>query len=160
LYVSCSGIHVTTVNGEPVTANVLGPFGPPRLIAQLELTYPNGRKQVVATDGAGWDTSAADLSGWKSAVVTAKPAAGTALTGRQMPAVQIVETGTVITMRPGEKLKNGLIDQSTTGTPIYDTYTARLRVVTPGVYGIAARQSYGLIGPVQLVAYGRAAAIG
>lgn len=240
LYVSCAGIHIATVNGAPVTANVLEPpvgnvldevqyatydvtalirhgentvgvelgggtwdifdtlanssryikatagFGPPRLIAQLELTFHNGRRQVVATDGswlsalgpttfsnwyggedydarreqAGWDAPGADLGsgGWASAVVTAKPAAGTALTGRLMPAVQIVETGvataitnpsagiyvvdygvnaagwqeltvnapagTVITMRPGERLKNGLIDQSTTGSPIYDTYTA------------------------------------
>jgi alpha-L-rhamnosidase len=242
LYVSCAGIHIATVNGSPVTSNVLEPpvsnvldevqyatydvtslirhgenaigvelgggtwdifdtladssryikatagFGPPRLIAQLELTYANGRKQVIATDGAwqtslgpttfsnwyggedydarreqaGWDKpgagGASSSSAWKSAVVTAKPSAGTALTGRQMPAVQIVETGvataitnpsagiyvvdyginaagwqeltvnapagTVITMRPGERLKNGLIDQSTTGTPIFDTYTA------------------------------------
>ncbi|MBR7826591.1 family 78 glycoside hydrolase catalytic domain [Actinospica sp. MGRD01-02] len=240
LYISCSGIHIATVNGRPVTDNVLEPpvsnvlrevqyatydvtnlirhgqnsvgvelgggtwdifntlanpsryikatagFGPPRLIAQLELTYPNGRTQIVATDGAwqtslgattfsnwyggedydarreqaGWDSLGADLTGgeWKSAVVTGKPASGTALSGRLMPGVQIVESGTatavtnpssgiyvfdygvnaagwpeltvnapagtVVTLRPGERLKNGLIDQSTTGTPIYDTYTA------------------------------------
>ena len=29
----------------------------------------------------------------------------------------------------------------------------RLRVVTPNVYGVAARQSYGLAGPVRLVPY-------
>lgn len=34
----------------------------------------------------------------------------------------------------------------------------RLRVVTPSVYGIASRQSYGLIGPVWLTPYGQAAA--
>jgi alpha-L-rhamnosidase len=238
LYISCSGIHIATVNGSPVTDNVLEPpvsnvlrevqyatydvtnlirqgantigvelgggtwdifntlanparyikatagFGPPRLIAQLELTYPNGRTQVVATDGAwqsalgattfsnwyggedydarreqaGWDAPGADLSGWQSAVVAGKPSSGTVLTGRLMPAVQIIETaaatavtnpssgvyvfdygvnaagwpeltvdapaGTVVTLRPGERLKKGLIDQSTTGTPIYDTYTA------------------------------------
>jgi alpha-L-rhamnosidase len=238
LYISCAGIHIATVNGTPVTDNVLEPpvsnvlqevqyatydvtnlirhgentigvelgggtwdifntladpsryikatagFGPPRLIAQLELTYPNGRRQVIATDGSwqtslgattfsnwyggedydarreqsGWDAPGADLGGWQSAVVTGKPSSGTALTGRLMPGVQIVETGdataisnpssgiyvvdyginaagwpeltvnaaagTVITLRPGERLKNGLIDQSTTGTPIYDTYIA------------------------------------
>lgn len=38
------------------------------------------------------------------------------------------------------------------------TLLNRLRVVTPNVYGIASRQSYGLIGPVQLTPYGQAIA--
>lgn len=160
-------------------------FGPPRLIAQLELVFADGRRQVVGTDeswltglGAttfsnwyggedydarrvqtGWDEPGTDLSDWSSAVATSAPAADTTLIGRQAPAVQIVESGTaktitnpvsgiyvvdygvnaagwqelaldapagtVITMRPAEKLlAAGTVDQSTTGTPIYDTYIA------------------------------------
>jgi hypothetical protein len=38
------------------------------------------------------------------------------------------------------------------------TLLNRLRVVTPAIYGIAARQAYGLIGPVVLTPYGQAIA--
>lgn len=239
LYVSCAGIHISTVNGKPATANVLEPpvsdvldeveyatydvtsliqpgrnsigvelgtgtwdifntpafpdryikatagFGPPRLIAQLEIEYESGATQTVATDGTwltslgpttfsnwyggedfdarrmqqGWNEPGTDLSAWTAAVQTAPPAPGTTLTGRLAPGIQIVETdqaravtnpapgvyvvdyginaagwqeltfnvpaGTVVTMRPAEKLKSdGTIDQSTTGSPIYDSYTS------------------------------------
>ena len=36
---------------------------------------------------------------------------------------------------------------------VASTLLNRLRVVTPEVYGAAARQSYGLAGPVRLVPY-------
>lgn len=36
---------------------------------------------------------------------------------------------------------------------VASTLLNRLRVVTPSVYGVAARQSYGLVGPVRLVPY-------
>jgi hypothetical protein len=36
------------------------------------------------------------------------------------------------------------------------TLNNRLRVADPGVYGIASRQKYGLIGPVRLIPYAEA----
>ncbi len=36
---------------------------------------------------------------------------------------------------------------------VASTLLNRLRVVTPGVYGVTTRQSYGLTGPVRLVPY-------
>jgi hypothetical protein len=36
---------------------------------------------------------------------------------------------------------------------VASTLLNRLRTVTPSVYGVAARQSYGLAGPVRLVPY-------
>ena len=36
---------------------------------------------------------------------------------------------------------------------VASTLLNRLRVVTPSVYGVATRQSYGLVGPVRLVPY-------
>ena len=36
---------------------------------------------------------------------------------------------------------------------VASTLLNRLRVVTPAVYGVASRQSYGLVGPVRLVPY-------
>jgi hypothetical protein len=38
------------------------------------------------------------------------------------------------------------------------TLINRLRTVTPSIYGIAARQNYGLLGPVRLLPYVEAAA--
>ncbi|MGH3169104.1 MAG: alpha-L-rhamnosidase N-terminal domain-containing protein, partial [Trebonia sp.] len=119
LYVSCAGIHITTVNGRPATPNVLEPpvsnvldeaeyatydvtsllrpgpnavgmelgtgtwdifntpaapsryikatagFGPPRMIAQLEIDYADGSRQTVASDGS-WLTGlgATTFSNW------------------------------------------------------------------------------------------------
>lgn len=48
--------------------------------------------------------------------------------------------------------------QNTIRVDVATTLINRLRVVTPSVYGIEARQAYGLIGPVQLTPYGTAVA--
>ncbi|WP_202231808.1 alpha-L-rhamnosidase [Actinacidiphila reveromycinica] len=158
-------------------------FGPPRLIAQLEIRYKGGRTQTVATDSSwlttlgpttfsnwyggedfdarrvqhGWDRPGADRGSWDKASAAGPPAPGTALVGRTAPPVQIVDVhpavavtspsdgvyvidfgvnsagwqqlrmrgpaGTTVKMLPGEKLTAaGAVDQSTTGTPIYDSY--------------------------------------
>ncbi|MBR7826590.1 hypothetical protein KDK95_09765 [Actinospica sp. MGRD01-02] len=55
----------------------------------------------------------------------------------------------------GPLLKAG---QNTIVVEVATTLLNRLRVVTPGIYGIASRQAYGLIGPVTLTPYGQAAA--
>ena len=48
--------------------------------------------------------------------------------------------------------------RNTITVEVATTLLNRLRVVTPGIYGIASRQAYGLIGPVQLVPYGQSVA--
>jgi hypothetical protein len=48
--------------------------------------------------------------------------------------------------------------RNTIQVDVATTLLNRLRVVTPTVYGVASRQAYGLIGPVQLVPYGQATA--
>jgi alpha-L-rhamnosidase len=91
-------------------------IGPPKLLAQLEITYGDGTTQTIATDPtwrtttgpttfsnwyggedydarrlpAGWDRPGTDLSAW-SPVITAQ-APGGVLTGRSGPAVEPVET--------------------------------------------------------------------
>ncbi len=50
----------------------------------------------------------------------------------------------------GRRLRAG---RNTIEVEVASTLLNRLRVVTPSVYGVAARQSYGLVGPVRLVPY-------
>lgn len=76
-------------------------LGPPELLAQLEITYADGRRQTIGTDDSwrttlgdttfsnwyggedydarrlapGWDKPAANLSGWATAVTAASPTA-------------------------------------------------------------------------------------
>ncbi|WP_435178390.1 family 78 glycoside hydrolase catalytic domain [Actinacidiphila sp. bgisy145] len=92
-------------------------FGPPRLIAQLEIRYTDGRSHTVATDGSWltalgpttfsnwyggedfdarrvqprWDHPEGDRRAWQQAAVTAPPAPGTALVGRLAPPIEIVD---------------------------------------------------------------------
>jgi alpha-L-rhamnosidase len=92
-------------------------IGPPKLLAQLEITYSDGRRQVVATDSdwrttagpttfsnwyggedydarrvpSGWDGPGASLAGWSAVSASTAPAATTVLTARSGPAVEAVE---------------------------------------------------------------------
>jgi hypothetical protein len=53
----------------------------------------------------------------------------------------------------GEYLRSGV---NTIEVEVATTLNNRLRVADPGVYGIASRQNYGLIGPVRLIPYAEA----
>jgi alpha-L-rhamnosidase len=105
-------------------------IGPPKLLAQLEITYSDGSRHTVATDPTwrttdgpttfanwyggedydarrlpiGWDAPGADLSGWQPAIASSAPAATTVLTARSGPAVEGVErvtTKQVTQPKPG-----------------------------------------------------------
>jgi alpha-L-rhamnosidase len=93
-------------------------YGPPRLMAQLEVAYADGGEQTVATDGswrttlgpttfsnwyggedydarrvrAGWDTPGTSLAGWDAAQVTASPVPGARIAGRIAPPIEPVQT--------------------------------------------------------------------
>lgn len=93
-------------------------IGPPKLFAQLEITYADGSTDTIATDTSwrttqgpttfsnwyggedydarrlpsGWDLPGSDLSSWQQVSASAAPATTTALTGRGGPGVQPVDT--------------------------------------------------------------------
>jgi alpha-L-rhamnosidase len=102
----------------------------PRALAQLEVTYADGSSQLIGTDTswrtiagattfsswyggedfdarrlqAGWDRPGADLSAWQAAIVVGPPAAGTVLSARVAPSIEIVGTHRTIAItqsRPG-----------------------------------------------------------
>jgi hypothetical protein len=68
--------------------------------------------------------------------------------GHRLPADQI---NRVVDLR--DRLRRGV---NTIEIEVATTLNNRLRVSDPGVYGAAARQNYGLIGPVRLIPYGQA----
>jgi alpha-L-rhamnosidase len=113
-----------TYNVAPTTdryTKYVGAQGPPRLLAQLEVTLSDGTTQRIATDSswrtelgpttysqwyggededarlakAGWDRPGTDLSGWTPAVETADP--GITVAARMSP--PIVPVGTAHTVR-------------------------------------------------------------
>lgn len=92
--------------------------GAPRAVGQLEITYRDGRRAVVATDESwdsalgevtfsnwyggedhdarrslgGWNLPGADRSDWRDAVVMSEPHGGTALVARESPPIRHVDT--------------------------------------------------------------------
>jgi alpha-L-rhamnosidase len=92
--------------------------GPPKLLAQLEISYRDGHRQVIASDDswratlgpvtfsnwygsedvdarrtpAGWDTPDADLTGWDTAVAIEPPSPDTILSAQAVPPVRVIET--------------------------------------------------------------------
>ncbi|MBC6463856.1 alpha-L-rhamnosidase, partial [Actinomadura sp. HBU206391] len=69
--------------------------------------------------------------------------------GRRLPPVDLINPVVDV----GPYLRRGT---NTIEVEVATTLNNRLRVSDPGVYGGAARQRYGLIGPVRLVPYGEA----
>ncbi|GAA2883923.1 glycosyl hydrolase [Streptosporangium fragile] len=69
--------------------------------------------------------------------------------GRKLPPVDLINP--VVDL--GSHLRRG---GNTIEVEVATTLNNRLRVSDPGVYGTAARQNYGLVGPVRLVPYGQA----
>jgi alpha-L-rhamnosidase len=99
-----------------------GSMGPPKLIAQLEISYADGSHGAVASDGSwvttdgpttfsswyggedydarreitGWDGADGDRSGWAAAEETTAPAAGTRLSARAAPPIRPQQTLTAV----------------------------------------------------------------
>ncbi len=92
-------------------------IGPPKLLAQLEISYADGSRHTVGTDTGwrttdgpttfsnwyggedydarrlplGWDEPGADLSGWSAAGASQPPSATTVLRARSGPAIEAVD---------------------------------------------------------------------
>ncbi|WKN47435.1 glycosyl hydrolase [Nocardioides sp. Arc9.136] len=66
--------------------------------------------------------------------------------GRALPPCDVLDT----TVDLGHTLRAG---RNVVEVEVTSTLINRLRTVTPEVYGVAARQDYGLVGPVRLVPY-------
>ena len=66
--------------------------------------------------------------------------------GEQLPPCDLLDS----TVDLGTRLQRG---SNEVEIEVASTLLNRLRVVTPAVYGAAARQNYGLTGPVRLVPY-------
>ena len=91
-------------------------IGPPKLLAQLEITYSDGSAHTIATDSSwrttagpttfsnwyggedydarrlprGWDRPGADLSGWRTVSASSAPSGDAVLTARSGPPVEAV----------------------------------------------------------------------
>jgi hypothetical protein len=109
---AAQGYRYVSGGGETTTAN-----GLPRAIAQLEITYSNGTKTTIGTDGTwqttlgpttvsawwggeaydarlevpGWNQPGTRGSSWSNAVVTTAPFASTQLAGRIAPSLKVVQ---------------------------------------------------------------------
>lgn len=66
------------------------------------------------------------------------------LNGRLLPPIDVLEPAADLLLRPG---------RNTIEVEVATTLLNRLRTTSPEVFGIAARQAYGLIGPVSLTWY-------
>lgn len=119
-------------------AKFRGRIGPPKLLAQLEVTDAAGTRHTVVTDltwrttdgpttfsnwyggedcdarrlPPGWDEPGADLSSWPAVSASAPPASGTVLTTRSGPPVEIVD------VRPAQK-----VTQPQPGVYVFDIGT-------------------------------------
>jgi alpha-L-rhamnosidase len=156
-----------------------GSMGPPKLIAQLEVTHADGGRVMIVSDGswvttdgpttfsswyggedydarremADWDAAGGDRSGWTVAKETTAPAADTRLSARGAPPIRRQRTlsavsrtevapgvwlydlgrniagwpqvtltghgGVTVRLRPSESVRNGRVDQSQVGEPVY-----------------------------------------
>jgi alpha-L-rhamnosidase len=102
-----------------------GSMGPPKLIAQLEVTYADGTREVVATDDswransgpttfsswyggedydarrerAGWDAPGAAHEGWRTATDLGGADGGPVLSAQQDPPVRVQETVHAVSRR-------------------------------------------------------------
>ncbi|MBB2910893.1 hypothetical protein FHS43_002156 [Streptosporangium becharense] len=104
-----------------------------------------GRYTAVVELGAGW-------TGGHGAYLELGEVFDTCrvtVNGRRLPPVDLINP--VVDL--GSHLRRG---SNTIEVEVATTLNNRLRVSDPGVYGAAARQNYGLVGPVRLVPYGQA----
>jgi alpha-L-rhamnosidase len=180
-------------------AKFTGSFGPPKLIARLQMDFTDGTSQTVVSDTSwktvpgpitfsnvyggedfdarmepgGWDRPGFADAAWNAA--TTVTGAAPALVARVAPPVKVMQdfpgtkvaqpsagvfvydlgqnfagwpeitlqgtAGTTVTLRPGELLTaGGLVNQASSGAPVYYTYT--LKGVGGGVEVWHPRFSY------------------
>ncbi|MFI1094806.1 glycosyl hydrolase [Streptomyces sp. NPDC020917] len=131
----------------------------PVVTVQLDGLLPWSQlPQLQDSSGVGRYTATVDLpDGWRGAAGAVLDLGSVSDTfrvrvnGHRVPPAGVLST----TVDLGSLLRPG---RNVIEVEVATTLINRLRTVTPSIYGIAARQAYGLLGPVRLTPYGEARA--
>lgn len=127
----------------PVRRTTLAAPAPWSSVAGFEDVSGIGRYRTVIDLGRDWD---ADEDGALLELGEVNDTFRVSVNGEQLPPCDVLDT----TVDLGHRLRRG---RNVIEVEIASTLLNRLRTVTPAVYGVAARQVYGLTGPVRLVPY-------
>lgn len=141
------GAADATATVKPVVNVELSALAAWSAIPQLQDSSGVGRYTAAFTLPSNWDESLGATLSLGTVLDTYR----IWVNGERVPSDGQLASATDL----GSLLRAG---RNTITVEVATTLLNRLRVVTPGVYGIAARQAYGLIGPVRLAPYGQAVA--
>ena len=132
---------------KPVVHLALSALAPWSSIPQLQDSSGVGHYTTTVTLPAGWNRSLGATLSLGTVLDTFRVWVNGERVPPAGPLASSMDLGSLL--RPG---------RNTIQVDVATTLINRLRVVTPSIYGVEARQAYGLIGPVQLVPYGQAVA--
>jgi hypothetical protein len=141
------GATSATDTVKPVVNVALSALAPWSSIPQLQDSSGVGHYSATVTLPASWNRSLGATLSLGTVLDTFR----VWVNGVRVPPAGLLASS----MDLGSLLRPG---QNTIQVDVATTLINRLRVVTPGIYGVEARQAYGLIGPVQLTPYGQAIA--
>lgn len=132
---------------KPVMNLTLSSLQPWSAIPQLENSSGIGHYRTTVDLPASWDRSLGAMLSLGSVTDTFR----VWVNGRRVPPSGLHASAIDL---------QGLLQsgRNTIEVEVATTLINRLRVVTPQIYGIAASEAYGLMGPVQLTPYGQATA--
>lgn len=126
----------------PVRRTTLTAPAPWSSVAGFEDVSGIGRYRTVVDLGKDWG----DEDGALLELGEVNDTFRVTVNGEQLPPCDVLDT----TVDLGHRLRRG---RNVIEVEIASTLLNRLRTVTPEVYGVGARQTYGLTGPVRLVPY-------
>jgi hypothetical protein len=126
----------------PVRRTTLTTLAPWSLIPGFEDVSGIGRYRTVVDLGRDWT----DDDGALLELGEVNDTFRVTVNGDRLPPCDVLAT----TVDLGGRLRRG---RNVIEVEVASTLLNRLRTVTPEVYGVAARQAYGLVGPVRLVPY-------
>lgn len=126
----------------PVRRTTLTTLAPWSQLPGLEDVSGIGRYRTVVDLGRDWTTG----DGAVLELGEVNDTFRVTVNGHRLPPSDVLDT----TVDLGDRLRRG---RNVIEVEVASTLLNRLRTVTPEVYGVATRQSYGLLGPVRLVPY-------
>ncbi|WP_182525357.1 glycosyl hydrolase [Nocardioides dongkuii] len=126
----------------PVRRTTLTTLAPWSQVPGLEDVSGIGRYRTVVDLGRDWT----DEDGALLELGEVNDTFRVTVNGDRLPPCDVLDT----TVDLGGRLRRG---RNVIEVEVASTLLNRLRTVTPEVYGVAARQAYGLLGPVRLVPY-------
>lgn len=127
----------------PVRRTTLAAPAPWSSVPGFEDVSGIGRYRTVIDLGRDWDD---DVDGALLELGEVNDTFRVSVNGDRLPPCDVLDT----TVDLGHRLRRG---RNVIEIEIASTLLNRLRTVTPAVYGVAARQVYGLTGPVRVVPY-------